>query len=319
MKVAVQILSTCEEPSTRNIEAIKNTYIALANSLSKEKKLKHKYDFYFYYAKYMCTGEFADEVNGAVCIKDSSVENCYNIYIDMDESIYNTFEKGIKALETVDHYDFYVRCNISCYIHIPVLDKLLNSFKKDEVYAASINSMINDEKHYNDLYARGDFMVFSNYMRRGILSVSQKYWRCDTALVDRINIPHVDDCMFGLCVIDFLGKDYYNHLKALSYNYLPSYKEEEPTVWNPNYVITRVKTIPPGIGFSGYSWKDNDYRKMDVYKMNLINEKIKAKDFSKEAISLQSSFSTSKPIVFITPKMTTIDTFKQYLKMKYKN
>ena len=49
MKVAVQILSTLKEPSTRNIEAIKNTYIALANSLAEKGKLKHTYDFYFYY------------------------------------------------------------------------------------------------------------------------------------------------------------------------------------------------------------------------------------------------------------------------------
>ncbi len=49
MKVAVLILSTLKEPSTRNIEGIKNTYVSLANSLSEQGKLKHEYDFYFYY------------------------------------------------------------------------------------------------------------------------------------------------------------------------------------------------------------------------------------------------------------------------------
>ena len=84
-----------------------------------------------------------------------------------------------------------------------------------------------------------------------------------------------------------------------------------------NCFLTRVKTIPPGIGYSGYSWEDNDYRKMDVYKMNLINEKIKATDFSKEKISFSSCLNDNKPIVLIVPKFAKLETFKAYLKEKY--
>lgn len=309
MKVAVQILSTLKEPSTRNIEAIKNTYIALTNSLSEKGKLKHTYDFYFYYGGYEDQPETTVE-------KDEVVEHCFNIKIPIAESIYNTFEKGIEALKIVDGYDFYVRCNISCYIHIPVLDKLLIYFRRDEVYSSSINSYVNDENYYNDLYPRGDFAVFSSFMRRGILENAPKYIRCDYALENRLNVPHVDDCMFGLCIMDTLGKNYYNNLKALHYNYIPSYKEEEPAVWVPEYIVTRVKTIPPGINFSGYSWVDNDYRKMDVYKMNLINDKIKNMDFSKITINLANSLSDKKPIVFITAKFAGIDAFKSYLKQR---
>ena len=310
MKVAVLILSTLKEPSTRNIEGIKNTYVSLANSLSEQGKLKHEYDFYFYYGD--CNKPF-DETTVLV----DSTKHCYNIAVPIKESIYTTFEKGLEALKQVNDYDFYIRCNISCYLHIPVIDKMLNNLKKDEVYAASLNSYVNDENLYNDLYPRGDFTMFSNYVKNGILKNADKYIDCDKADANRLNVPHVDDCLFGLCIKDFFGNDYYNHLIPLTYNYLPSYKEEEPTAWIMNCFLTRVKTIPPGIGYSGYSWEDNDYRKMDVYKMNLINEKIKATDFSKEKISFSSCLNDNKPIVLIVPKFAKLETFKAYLKEKY--
>lgn len=311
MKVAIQILSTLQEPSTRNIETIKNTYIALANSLSEQGKLKHTYDFYFYYGGYAKEGQ---EENTAIVEKDETINHCYNVFVNMAESIYNTFEKGIETLKATDGYDWYIRCNISCYINIPVLDKCILLFNSDEVYCNSINSYVNDEKRYNDLYPRGDFMIFSKAVRKGILQNADKYIRCDFSMTDRINVPHVDDCMFGLCIIDYFGRSYYKHLKALKYNYIPSHKEEISTVWNKNYISTRVKTIPPGITFSGYSWEDNDYRKMDCYKMNYLNDAIKNEDYSGLNLKLNDLISTSKPIIFITPSFKSINTFHEFLK-----
>ncbi len=310
MKVAVQILSTLKEPSTRNIEAIKRTYIAYCNYLAREKKLRNTYDFYFYY------GGYENELDKTVVEADENIEHCYNIKVPIAESIYNTFEKGIEALTVVDTYDWYIRCNISCYINIPVLDKAFNAFDKNTVYCNSINSFINDEKYYNDLYPRGDFMIFSRIVREGILKIAPAYIRCDYALENRLNIPHVDDCMFGVCIMKYFGEKYYEHLKALYYNYLPSYKKEEYAAWNPNYIATRVKTIPPGINFSGYSWKDNDYREVDVYKMEYVNEKIKNTDYSKLILQPKDMLNTSKPIIFVSTTFARIETFITYLKTK---
>ncbi len=310
MKVAIQILSTLVEPSTRNIDAIKRTYVSYCNYLAREKKLKHTYDFYFYY------GGFENELTETVVEEDEKYEHCYTVKIPLEESIYNTFEKGIEALKIADKYDWYVRCNISCYINIPILDKAIITFDRKNVYCNSINSFINDENYYNDLYPRGDFMVFSKDVREGILKVSPKFIRCDYSMKNRLNIPHVDDCMFGMCIMNYFGEKYYDHLKALYYNYIPTYKEDDKFVWDKNYISTRVKTIPPGINFSGYSWEDNDYRKMDVVKMERINEEIKNTDYSKKVLQLKDLLNTGKPIIFVSTTFARIETFIAYLKTR---
>ena len=310
MKIAVQILSTLKEPSTRNIDAIKRTYVAYANYLAREKKLKNIYDFYFYY------GGYENELENTAVEPDATIEHCFDVKIPLEESIYNTFEKGIEALKVAEKYDWYIRCNISCYINIPILDKAFNAFDKNTVYCNSINSFINDEKYYNDLYPRGDFMIFSRETREGILKVAPQFIRCDYAMKNRLNIPHVDDCMFGMCIMTYFGENYYNHLKALYYNYIPSYKKEEEYVWSKDYIATRVKTIPPGINFSGYSWDDNEFREIDVYKMEKINEVVKNTDYSKKVLQFKDLLNTSKPIIFISTTFARIETFLTYLKTK---
>ena len=310
MKIAIQVLSTLKEPSTRNIDAIKRTYVAYANYLMREKKLRNTYDFYFYY------GGYENELSETVVETDETIEHCFNIKIPLEESIYNTFEKGIEALKVADKYDWYVRSNISCYINIPILDKAFIAFDKNIVYCNSINSFINDENYFNDLYPRGDFMIFSREVKEGILKVAPKFIRCDYAMKDRLNIPHVDDCMFGICLIDYFGEKYYDHLKALKYNYIPTYKTDEPYVWDKNYIASRVKTIPPGINFSGYSWEDNQYRENDVRKMEVLNEEIKNTDYSKKVLQLKDLLNNTKPLVFISTTFARIDTFLAYLKAR---
>jgi hypothetical protein len=159
-------------------------------------------------------------------------------------------------------------------------------------------------------------MVFSREVREGILKVSPKFIRCDYSMKNRLNIPHVDDCMFGMCIMNYFGEKYYDHLKALYYNYIPTYKEDDKFVWDKNYISTRVKTIPPGINFSGYSWEDNDYRKMDVVKMERINEEIKNTDYSKKVLQLKDLLNTGKPIIFVSTTFARIETFIAYLKTR---
>ena len=313
MKVAIEILSTNIEPSTSNIQGIKDTYITLANELSKNNKLKHEYDFYFYYGGY----SVSTLGTAAVVEKDNEYSNCYKIKIGLEETIYNTFEKGIWALKYVNGYDWYIRTNISCYINIPLLDEVLSQFDEDVVYCNAINSFINDERYFNDLYPRGDMMIFSNKTKNGILSVSDKYIRCDVAKKNRLNIPHVDDCMFGLCFIDYFGDEYYNHLRALAYNYLPDASETIDRDISFSYIGNRVKTIPPGVTYSGYSWEDNKYRRYDIKKMEYLNKNIKR--FSYKGTKLENLYSDLKKTLFIHLSNQNIDTFKVFLKTKRKN
>jgi len=306
MKVAIEILSTNSEPSTSNIVAMKETFVKLAN----ESSLEHDYDFYFYYGGYD-----ASKLGTAVVIKEDDVKNCYNVKVSCQDTIYNTFEKGIWALKYVKGYDWYIRINISCYLNILLLDKVLNQFNNDTVYCNAINTYINDENYYNDIYPRGDMMIFSEKTRQGILSNCEKYIRCDINNKDRLNIPHVDDCLFGLCLIDYFGKDYFEHLLMLKYNYLPEPKENLGNTVSLFCIGNRVKTNPPGVSYSGYSWDDNEYRRFDGKKMKYINNIIKQSNYMSN-IKLEDLLSNERPTLFISLSSQNINTIKQYLKNK---
>lgn len=307
MKVAIEILSTQAEPSTTNISAMKNTMVSLVNEYSD--RLINHYDFFFYYGGYS-----ASTLGVAVSKEqDETYSNCWNLKISTEESIYTTFEKGVWALKYISGYDWYIRINISCYLNILLLDKVLSQFNEDTVYCNAINSYINDEKYYNDLYPRGDMMIFSGKTREGILKFTDKYFRCDTALTDRLNIPHVDDTLFGLCFIDYFGADYYKHLQMLKYNYLPDIDITNKNI--SNFAIgNRVKTNPPGVTYSGYSWKDNEYRRCDAEKMKVLNDKFK--QISYDGIKLSELLSNERPTLFVTLSNRKIEDFQTYLKRK---
>lgn len=307
MKVAIEVLSTNFEPAVTNIKGMKNTFISLANELKDKNKLKHSYDFYFYRGGYS-----ASTLGKAVqIVKDESYNNCYDINISTKETIYDTFEKGIWALKYTAGYDWYVRINISCYLNMKLLDDVIDKFNEDVVYCNALNSYINDENYYNHLYPRGDMMIFSAKTRTGILKYSDKYFRCDLADKNRINIPHVDDCLFGLCLIDYFGNKYFEHLQMLKYNYIPEYTENINREISLQCIGNRVKTNPPGVSYSGYSWEDNEYRRQDVKKMEYLNNKIKNVNYSN--INLEDLYSSSRPTLFVSLSNQPIEIFHKYL------
>ena len=119
MKVAIEILSTQAEPSTTNIRAMKNTMVSLVNEYSD--RLINQYDFFFYYGGYSAS-TLGVAVNKE---QDETYSNCWNLKISTEESIYTTFEKGVWALKYISGYDWYIRINISCYLNILLLDKVL--------------------------------------------------------------------------------------------------------------------------------------------------------------------------------------------------
>lgn len=298
MRIAIEILATNAEPSVSNVSAMKSSFINLAKT---SKSLKNSFDFFVYTAG----------TEHSRTIEDDSL---IRLQFPYPETIYSTYEKGVSALKEISGYDWYIRMNISCFLNIPLLDYMLPLLDEDIVYCNAINSYINDENYYNDIYPRGDFMLFSEKTRQGILSVCDKYLFCDEALTNRINIPHVDDCLFGLCLIDYFGPTYFKHLQMLNYNYIP-----EPTtdITRPVSILcptSRVKTNPPGINYSGYSWSDNEYRRYDGKKMIYLNNQVKGVKYHN--IELSSLFSNSRPTLFIRLSNQPIEVFNRYLESK---
>lgn len=309
MKVAVLIMSSDAEPSTSNVKTMSNTFIADTVRLMNENKLRHTYDFFVYsYSEHLDSNyviEKYDDVN--------------HMYISGKESIYNTFEKTITALDKVgDEYDWYIRLNISSFLNIRLLDIVLEKLDKDKVYCNAINTYITDERYFNHLYPRGDFLLFTNEVKGGILKCSKKYIRCDYADKDRLTVPHVDDCMIGLCLIDYFGPQYYDHLQMLTYSFLPMY-ENIDNIWQDKYsVISRVKTIPPDKTCSGYSWEDNEYRRADCEKMEILNKSCQTLEYSDILIKtllekVIDSYNFSRPTFFIRVCTAPISTIIQCL------
>lgn len=307
MKISVEILCTAAEPSLRNIQAIKETYISTCNDLKRQNKLNHDYEFYFYYSH--------EDIHGDYIVKDSIYSNCFDIRVPEKESIYKTFEKGIFALKqtSAKNFDWHIRCNISNYLNIQVLDRLIDQFDENMVYCNAINTYINDENYYNDLYPRGDMMIFSKDTAVGIIKASEKYINCDTALTNRISIPHVDDCLFGLCIMDYFGKDdYYNHLQMLKYNYIPEPESVIKREIDFLCLSSRVKTVPPNVKFSGYSWDDNEYRKLDVKKMKWLDSEVRKINYQKKRIKLNEMLSDTRKTLYVQLVNVSIGDIKRH-------
>ena len=315
MDVAILIMATDSEPSISNIKGMTETFI----KRTQEGLLNNRYEFILY------TGNSSPNSS-----KPSLTEidcnhkngNVYKYTSSVSENIYKTFEKTYDTLEFLDKsrkkYDWYVRINISAWLNISLLDKVITQLDEDIVYCNAINSIISDEKFLNDLYPRGDFFMFSHKVKDGILKEGEKYLYCDIAEKDRLNVPHVDDCMIGLSLIDYFGKYYYKHLKMLKYNYIP-YNEQDAKQYKilQNAICSRVKTLPPNVTYSGYSWDDNEYRRYDSRKMKMLDtaysnttyDNIKLKD-------LEVDESLGRPTLLVYMSNVTVDNFYKYLDSK---
>ena len=276
MKIAIMVMAANAEPSTRNLEAIKNTLVRYQNE--HKDKFKNEYDFYFYWSG-------GDDMKKEVNVSTSKeYSNLKYIEVKEEESVYRTFEKSIKAFDYVyrnNYYDWYVRMNISMWINIDLLDSVIFSFKPNSMYGNALNSYVNLNCAYcDDLYARGDLMIFDKDVMKGILGNAMKFLYSDWRMTVRDGVDHVDDCLIGCCFIDYAGPDYYKSLYMLSYTYLPNHEvgdDIKPQKYN---IGTRVKTVPPNETYSGYSWEDNERRKKDCEKMNKLTENVKNNQFA---------------------------------------
>ena len=304
------------EPSTRNLDAIQNTLVRYYNE--NKEKFKNEYDFYFYWGG----------IEGKDCKieKSTNFDNLTFLEINEEESVYRTYEKTIKAFDLVEKqkdYDWYVRINISMFINLDLLDAVIGTFKPDCIYGNALNSIVNLNCAYcDDLYVRGDLMIFDKNVMQGITKHALKYMYSDMNMKIRDGIDHVDDCLLGCCFIDYKGAEYYKNLYMLSYTYLPDPVVREDLKPNKYHIGTRVKTVPPGETYSGYSWEDNDYRKIDCDKMYKLMDYIEKNPSNYIGLKLKDVLvekKASRPTLFISASGQNIfDVFHKFLEQKRK-
>lgn len=323
MKVAILILSTTNEPSTSNVAAMKDTFISYCDKNAD--KFKHEYTFFEYYGILDNDSKIDDTIiSSDNVIKESN--NFYKIEVISEDGIHNTFEKTVAAFEKVnefDKYDWFVRINISTYLNVPLLDKIIDYLDNTIIYSNTVNTYITDEKYFNDIYPRGDFYMFSKYTYDKVSKYFSKYVfdiKNYRTIFDN-TVPHVDDCLMGLCIIEALGNNYYEKLKTLTYNFLP--RGTDITRFNKYALTSRVKTIPHGVNYSGYSWDDNKYRRCDVEKIKRIHEIVITIDYSsvtpdifKSYILLADDSPMSRPTLLIQMSNQLISTIKTHIKRK---
>lgn len=324
MRIAVFMMAACVEPSTRNSQAFKNTVVKYCND--NKDRLKNTYEFYVYSALPVEDHENCDIVSAYT--QDEKYDNLHYIVVNESESVYRTFEKTYDAFWYVDHdleekYDLYVRVNISMYLNIDLLDNVADKLKPGNVYCNAINSYVNLNSEYcNDLYPRGDLMIFDHKILEDIIYGDLcEYLLHDDLFIEANDVDHVDDCLIGVCLINSLGKDYYKHLYMLKYNYLPDTEIDMKKI--SSYAIgSRIKTVPPEVGYSGYSWDDNDYRKKDVEKFHYLYDYYNNKEFDYSNVKMADVLvdkSSSRPTLFVhAQNVNVFDVFWKFLEQKRK-
>lgn len=313
MNIAVMIMSTESQPSTRNVEMFKDTVIK--NYLDNEDKFRHTYDFWEYTADNLEENEFV-ECNmphfGKICIHEK-------------ESVYRTWEKTYRAFQEITErkkYDLYVRINISLWLNLELFDAVADQFKDDVVYCNAINSHVNvTSKYLNDIYPRGDMYIFGNKTMKGILEFGGKYMYSDYDMKERIGVDHVDDCIFGVVMIDIYGKDYYRHIEQLRYMFVPTLSIKGVGEMDKLSIGFRVKTTPEGMS-SGYSWDDNVYRLKDAVKMKELQEHFRNLSISYFGVKLKDLIADeehARPTLFVQAVNCGVKkVFWQYLATKRK-
>lgn len=275
MNIVILVMGTKNNPSTRNIEAFKNTVVDYC--VNHKGELQHSYNFVFYYAD-----SLVDDIN--VTINDT--DGSYDMLLPVTESIHRTFEKTRTSLlvtRDIIKPDLYIRTNISTYINIPLLDKVANQLNKDNVvFCNKIGTHLNlSSSHFNKVFPRGDLMIFNKSIVDVIDVFGKRYMYSD---VDGpiIGVEHVDDCLIGVCLNDAYGLSYHKHIQMIKYNYIP---ESEPDYNKLNCMCigTRLKTVPCGT-HSGYSWDDNDYRLFDVIKFKMTHDTLTRYNYSNDVV-----------------------------------
>lgn len=290
MKIAILILSANTEICDRNKNAIVDTYV---NQLfSKERE--HEYNVFFY------SGDAVDEY-----INHDHDNKFSCISLTAKDDIYNTFEKTIDAFKAVyeyNDYDYIIRCNISAFINVELLDAVMSSATKGFIYCNAINTVITNIEYLNDIYPRGDFYIIGRDDVKGVIEKSSVFYG---KYNDFVGLDHVDDVLVGMSYILYKGDSYYDYIKSLIYNYIPCTMEQgfDINSISPYAICSRVKTLPPDVSYSGYSWEDNVYRLDDVKKMHTLSEYTKGLKYERGDINklvIPDDKTRHTPVSYIT-------------------
>ena len=313
MKIAVLIMSVNAQPSLRNVQAMKDTFIKFSN----ETELKHEYDFYTYYYD----NSLKDEE--ILLENDPDYSNYYIMRIGGTETVYRTYEKTYLAyayiINNCKPYEKFIRINTSTYLNMKLLDTVIESADDDNIYANAINTFLNANfKYLNGLYVRGDFYIVSRSIVQGVLESGKDLMYSDTLLKNRPAVTHVDDTLFGYAFINLKGKSYFEHLHCIYYNFIP--QEKISLMWlscnfNKMAIATRLKTTPQGEA-SGYSWDDNALREMEPDKMKTIHSYIKTFNYD-ENITINdiiTDYENERVTLFLNPINMKISKIKEVLR-----
>lgn len=306
MDVLVALMSFNGEPSIRNVQAFKESVIA--DYVKNRDKFTNNYVFYEY-----VSDETMD--HDILCEQSSEYDCLYKVTVKEHESVYRTYEKTCKFLYFINNnvqYDVLIRINTSMFLNIRLVDKVISSADEDVVYCNAINAHANLTTEYmNDIYPRGDLFIMNKKIVSGVLEYAGKYMYNDVADKNRIDVDHADDCLIGVCLIDVFGKTYFEHLKMIRYNFFPDPAIDENRVdWLS--IGSRVKTLPPDVDYSGYSWDDNEYRECDAKKIIQMTDIILKYGIGYDDITINELIvpdSISRRVCFIQPIQRTVSEF----------
>lgn len=295
-RVAVAIMSANTDSCRRNEPAIINTYI----NYSKEIETNNEYVFYFY-------------VGGSEFKKEQIDEGVYKITVETGDGIHDTFEKSIKAFEYIrdnEEFDYFVRLNTSTYFNVWLFDRVCNTIG-DNIYCNCVNAVLCEGKYTNMMYPRGDFYVMSRENFEKVLA------KADFVLEERETLTHVDDVMFGACIIEALGKTYFEHIVPVRYSYIPGNVSDIQDMLDPLSIGVRLKSVAKG-SYSG-AWGDFNCRKNEPNKFNTTFGLMSSGDYnefieSAGIKSIEDLVSKDKPIIVIQYTETTYDNLIRYYK-----
>ncbi|NCU26744.1 hypothetical protein EOM86_08500 [Candidatus Nomurabacteria bacterium] len=210
----------------------------------------------------------------------NSIEDGNHLCIEEDDGIYRTFEKTISALQFIDDckigYDWLVRTNISQVVNLWLLDSILPSLDPGFVYGQKNNTVIVPGKWENNIYTRGDMVIMGRGTVEEILNVSDMFFCKDTPALD-----HTDDVLMGMCLAASDPK-YFKRMRVLKYAFFPmDFAGTQAVIKeHPEQLVhtlgIRMKTTPPGKQ-SGWSWEDNEWRKDDCRKIELVGDFLRDK------------------------------------------
>lgn len=256
MKVVIAIMSANNVIAERNTHAQRETFI---KHLFDNNRL-HEYEVVFY--------------TGGNTVQELSElsEHVYLLKCVTEDDIRHTFEKTCEAYEyIISHFesDMFIRCNISCYLNVDLIDAVLDSaYKGNYIIANRFNLVINAGDFLNKPYPRGDF-----YMLRTEWIKSALPYKDTLFDYNKFNIDRADDTQFGMCLMNADYDTYKNAIRFCAYGFLPYDNIDN---MHPLFLDARVKTLPSDAKYSGYSWTDENIREGDVKKMYLLYGRFKS-------------------------------------------